>query len=160
MNEGDEFDIVALTYCVTYEMSPPAWEDPLCEFAFMDDSGETLPPPEDGAETSGMGLSGMASLLPAESQEIVRHELEGVILDDVAPALRSIAFTEHSRTIEVNCRRLERVDFGAAGSLLNWVVEQQGRGRRVVFKNVNRLVAAFFGVVGINESAGVRRRVD
>ncbi len=159
MNEGDEFDIVALTYCVTYEMSPPAWEDPLCEFAFMDESGETLPPPDDGPESSGLGISGLTSLLP-ESQELVRHELEGVILDDVAPALQPIVFTEHTRTIEINCRHLERIDFGAAGALLNWAVEQQGRGRRVVFKNVNRLVAAFFGVIGISDSARVRRRVD
>lgn len=160
MNEGDEFDLVALNYCVTYEMSPPSWEDPRCECAFLDDSGATLPPPEGDDDGAGMPSSGLASLLPGAGQEVLRHELEGVILDDAAAALQGLRVTEHTRTIEFNCRRLERVDFGAAGALLNWAVEQQGRGRQVVFKHVNRLVAAFFGVVGVSDAARVRRRVD
>ncbi|HMN21273.1 MAG TPA: STAS domain-containing protein [Ottowia sp.] len=160
MNEGDEFDLVALNYCVTYEMSPPAWEDPRCECAFLDESGSTLPPPEADDERGGRASSGLASLLPGEGLDVLRRELEGVIQDDATAALQGLGITEHTRTIEFNCRRLERVDFGAAGALLNWAAEQQGRGRRVVFRHVNRLVAAFFGVVGISESARVRRRVD
>jgi hypothetical protein len=32
MGFADEFELVALDFCVTYEVSPPSWEAPLCHF--------------------------------------------------------------------------------------------------------------------------------
>lgn len=161
MNELDEFELVALNYCVTYEMSPPAWEEPHCEFAPMADSGETLPPRDAGDEPlATQAPRSDWGALPASGGEVARLELAGVLQDDALPALQPLVIGEQTRTIELSCRQLQRVDFGAAGTLLNWSAEQQGHGRRVVFRHVNRLVAAFFGVIGITESALVRRRVD
>jgi hypothetical protein len=48
-----------------------------------------------------------------------------------------------------------RVDFSAAGSILNWVAMRQADGYVVEFREVHRLVAAFFSVIGINEYARV-----
>lgn len=161
MNELDEFELVALNYCVTYEMSPPAWEEPQCEFAPMADSGETLPPQDGGDEPPATRAPRSDwGALPAGGGDVARLELSGVLLDDAMPALQPLVTGEQTRTIELSCRQLQRVDFGAAGTLLNWSAEQQGRGRRVVFRHLNRLVAAFFGVIGITDSALVRRRVD
>lgn len=163
MHQLDEFELVALNYCVTYEMSPPAWEEPRCEFAPLADSGETLPPPEAADEAHAVAPpTDVMSLLPAATQgpEVARLDLAGVILDDATEVLRPLVLGEHTRSIEFNCRQLRRVDFGAAGTLLNWAAEQQGHGRRVVFRHVNRLVAAFFNVIGITETAQVRRRMD
>ena len=168
LDEPDEFELVALNYCVTYEMSPPAWEDPRCEYAPMSESGHTLPPPDDEDAASvasaygdhplsgamGLGAAGAAGL------DIAQLPLEGEILGDAAHALQPLGVTARTRGIEFNCRHLQRVDFGAAGDLLNWTVQQQGQGRQVVFKHVNRLVAAFFGVIGISDSARVLRRID
>ena len=28
MHRADEFELLALNYCITYEVSPPPWEDP------------------------------------------------------------------------------------------------------------------------------------
>ena len=53
------------------------------------------------------------------------------------------------------CDRLIRIDFSAAGSVLNWAAEQQAHGRVVQFQNLHRLVAVFFNVVGISEHAWV-----
>ena len=53
-----------------------------------------------------------------------------------------------------------RVDFAAAGMLLNWAAEQQAKGRKVAFTHLNRLIALFFGVVGISEVARVSHRQD
>ena len=74
--------------------------------------------------------------------------------------LKPLVAAREATSFEVNCRQLLRVDFGAAGDLLNWSMEQQGRGHQVTFKQVNRLVAAFFGVIGINDSARVMLRTD
>ena len=169
MNEPDEFELVALNYCVTYEMSPPAWEDPRCECAPMTESGQTLPPP--GDEDDASSAAGVHSELPlsgamglgaagAAVPDVVRLPLEGEILGDAAHALQPLSVSARTRGIEFNCRHLQRVDFGAAGDLLNWAVQQQGQGRQVVFRHVNRLVAAFFGVIGISDTARVLRRVD
>ena len=169
MNEPDEFEMVALNYCVTYEMSPPSWEDPRCDFAPMTESGHTLPPPDDDDEAashasahSEMPLSDVMTLgaVGAAGPDVARLPLEGEVLGDAAHALQPLAVSARTRSIEFNCRHLQRVDFGAAGDLLNWTVQQQGQGRQVVFKHVNRLVAAFFGVIGISDAARVLRRID
>ena len=167
MDEPDEFELVALNYCVTYEMSPPAWEEPRCDFAPMTESGHTLPPPQDGEASahelhSELPHSGMAALGAAApgAAEIARLTLDGEILGDAAHALQPLSVTARTHRVEFNCRHLQRVDFGAAGDLLNWAVQQQGEGRQVVFRHVNRLVAAFFGVIGIADSARVLRRID
>jgi anti-anti-sigma regulatory factor len=57
--------------------------------------------------------------------------------------------------ILVGCHDLVRVDFAAAGSLLNWAATRHAEGCQVQFRDVHRLVAAFFTVIGINEYAQV-----
>ena len=60
--------------------------------------------------------------------------------------------------VNVSCARLIRVDFIAAGDLLNWVLVKRGEGRSVHFVDSHRLVALFFGAMGINEHAKVQVR--
>jgi ABC-type transporter Mla MlaB component len=60
----------------------------------------------------------------------------------------------------ISCAKLIRVDFSAAGALLNWVAARQAENREVQFSDVNRLVAAFFNVIGITEYAKVTTRID
>ncbi len=60
----------------------------------------------------------------------------------------------------VSCARLIRVDFSAAGSILNWVANRQEEGFNVQFREVHRLVGAFFNVIGINEHARVVLRAN
>lgn len=167
MNEADEFDTVALNYCITYEKSPPAWDPPRCEFNLMSETGATLPPVDATAAPSTTGPSTWlrtdVSSLGASTKsdtDVVRLELAGEILDDAAPLLQSLKVSIDTHVIELNCLHLRRIDFAAAGSLLNWAVQQHSQGRRVVFQNVNRLVDVFLGVIGISDYARVRRRVD
>jgi hypothetical protein len=60
--------------------------------------------------------------------------------------------------VTVTCQKLIRVDFVAAGDLLNWVMAKRGENRTVTFADAHRLVALFFGAMGINENASVRVR--
>mgnify|MGYP001764644893 CR=1 FL=1 len=46
----------------------------------------------------------------------------------------------------------------AAGDLLNWVLARRNEGRVVQFVDAHRLVALFFGAMGINEHARVQVR--
>ncbi|MEZ5632061.1 MAG: hypothetical protein R3F09_15315 [Burkholderiaceae bacterium] len=169
MNELDEFELVALNYCVTYEVSPPSWEDPLNQFVRLDDAGVTLPPPQDDmAQQVGQGFAPTDVAPPVPRLEAengrVKGVLVGVITDDVEKALKPVSVATDGaasvQLIELNCRQLERMDFGAAGALLNWVTMQKALKREVSLRQVNRLVGAFFGVIGIHEAARVVVRKD
>ena len=178
MDEMDEFELVALNYCVTYEVSPPAWEDPVAKFVPVTEPGgeDTLPPPQEGEEeqqqqTARDALAGafqqtdFASPDMADGEEgLIKGDLNGVITDDVEKVLQAVNLaierTARVRRVEINCRLLLRMDFGAAGALLNWVTMQQTLKRQIVLRQVNRLVGAFFGVIGIHEVARVVLRKD
>jgi anti-anti-sigma regulatory factor len=87
---------------------------------------------------------------------LVKLELKGNVLGDATQALNSFDPGAHpGEGIVVSCRGLVRVDFSAAGSILNWVAQREADGRKVQFRDVHRLVAAFFNVIGINEHARV-----
>ena len=171
MGEMDEFELVALNYCVTYEVSPPAWEDPVAKFVPIAESSEDMLAPQQEEEETrdplaeAFPLTDFASSRIAYDEDgLIKGELSGVITDDVEKVLRTVnTAIEHAarvRVVDINCRLLLRMDFGAAGALLNWVTMQQALKRQVVLRQVNRLVGAFFGVIGIHEVACVVLRKD
>ena len=53
---------------------------------------------------------------------------------------------------------LQMASLAAAGTLLQWLLATQARGGAVELVEVNRLVAGFFHVVGIDEAVTVRLR--
>jgi anti-anti-sigma regulatory factor len=88
-------------------------------------------------------------------------ELAGQLLGDATESLTPLEVGGASRRILlVACDKLIRVDFSAAGSILNWAAALQAAGCQVVFCNVHRLIAVFFNVIGINEHARVLPRQD
>ena len=153
----DEFEFVALDYCVTYEVSPPPWSDPLCEYVEGSVPSplpeEVVPPPSLGAVDTGPGgPDAIAATLV---------ELAGEVLGDAAGSLDKFqAELKGSNRLVISCARLIRVDFSAAGSILNWVALRQSEGCQVEFREVPRLVGAFFNVIGINEHAQVVLRTS
>ena len=99
MHRPDEFELVALDYCVTYEVSPPSWDSARCEF-------KPLQP--DGSVATGHTIIGEAfrdSLvvghehglrrLPvagpnSQMSNIATVELAGQILGDATEALEML----------------------------------------------------------------------
>ena len=164
MQLQDDFELVALEYCVTFEVSPPSWQDARC--SFYRDSGE---PPE--ARMADDGLSAPGDLAAEQGSDSAHAltvpmgletvpatlvELSGEVLGE---ATESLARLEDARQgggrLVISCANLIRVDFSAAGSILNWVALRQAEGCNLQFRDVHRLVAAFFNVIGINEHARV-----
>ncbi|WNO05883.1 STAS domain-containing protein [Rhodoferax mekongensis] len=142
----DEFELVALDYCVTYEVSPPACEPAKCNYAVWA-APSVARSTSDFIATVPMGL---------DSVTISSQELRGEVLGDAMTVLAGIdGARDASNSIAVSCRYLVRVDFSAAGSILNWVAMRQAEGCMVQFQDVHRLVAAFFNVIGISEHARV-----
>lgn len=142
----DEFELVALDYCVTYEVSPPAWEPAQCVYTTWS-SAALSAKPADFSATVPVALN---------SVTVSSQELRGEVLGDASEVLAAIdSASAIAETVSVSCRYLVRVDFSAAGSILNWVAQKQAQGCTVQFEDVHRLVAAFFNVIGINEHARI-----
>lgn len=168
MGRPDEFELTALDFCVTYEVSPPGWEKPRCHFMGI----------STGQGESGMSVLGESviepvpgvSTLPQESvfdgqSSGLNHlglvELSGEIRGDPQAMLEALeARLQGADVLIISCRNLIRVDFSAAGTLLNWVSGHHAQGRMVQFVDVHRLVSAFFHVIGITEYAKVVVRND
>ena len=161
MAQQDEFELAALDYCVTYEVSPPPWRPPQCQHVFehvalsevnaigmLPVEGRLLNP-----STGGQPFPVLSAELDAMSG--TELELSGEIMGDAAGALGRYEPGTGKGCLVISCARLIRVDFSAAGSLLNWVAEREAEGCEVRFIDVPRLVAAFFSVIGISEHAQV-----
>lgn len=166
MNRPDEFELTALDFCVTYEVSPPGWEKPTCRCTSLSEDTSD----ESSSMLGEVSFEQVSSLYPNDSaidshnsefNQVGLVELSGEIRGDPQHTLdeleKRLAGTD---VLIISCRNLIRVDFSAAGTLLNWVSAHHADGRLVQFVDAHRLVAAFFQVIGITEHAKVVVRVD
>ncbi|MDO9357553.1 MAG: STAS domain-containing protein [Polaromonas sp.] len=169
-HQPDDFELTALDFCVTYEVSPPAWESARCEYKPLDPqgaavSGQTII----GDVYRDSAPSSISSVLEGDTQmdgnsqmsNLFSVELAGQIEGDAIDVLDKLeAKLMGADIMVISCARLIRVDFSAAGTLLNWVSAREAENRAVQFTDVHRLVAAFFNVIGITEHARVLSRSD
>ncbi|WPB56241.1 STAS domain-containing protein [Xylophilus sp. GOD-11R] len=159
MGRIDDYEEAALDYCITYEVSPPAWQEPRCicqvlqggmqpafdhaSVAFADDDAPQPPPlPELVGEIG----SDIASVLARVGEARERQLL-------MAPM-------DRDELLAIDCSRLVRLDFVAAGSVLGWAAARHAEGLAVEFRHLHRLAGIFFNVTGINEYARVYVRPD
>lgn len=166
----DEFELAALDFCVTYEVSPPAWEIARCEYKPMDKQGLAVADNtiigevyRDSITSSLSAFDGDTQMdaLTSQMSHLLSVELSGYIEGDAIAMLEKLETKLMGADIMmISCANLIRVDFSAAGTLLNWVSARQAENRAVHFSDVHRLVAAFFNVIGITEHAKVSTRRD
>ena len=158
----DQFDEVAIDYCVTFEVSPPSWENSRCKAQLIGSTQntQTLSLSVVGEATTSFMDTSMLSEDEAPAQvQITSLELAGQLSGDMAELLGRLSKqVADSRVIRISCALLMRVDFVAAGDLLNWVAQRHAEGREIVFHETHRLVALMFGAMGINETAKVQLR--
>lgn len=159
----DQFDEVAIDYCVTFEVSPPSWENSRCKAQLSGSTQNTEPlslSVVGEATTSFMDTSMLSEEeAPAQQVQITSLELAGQLSGDLSDLLGRLSMqVGDSRVIRISCALLMRVDFVAAGDLLNWVAQRHAEGRELVFHETHRLVALMFGAMGINETARVQLR--
>lgn len=139
MRLQDDFELAALDYCITYELVPPDWTDARCDYS----------------EVSALDLAGAAPHTHA-APDPLQPGLRGEMVGDASAGLAMMEMLHQpGQPLVVDCAGLLRVDFAAAGSMLNWASGQHAQGVHVQFKQVHRLVAAFFTIVGIHEFATV-----
>jgi anti-anti-sigma regulatory factor len=167
MKRADEFELTALDFCVTYELSPPGWERPRCQFQSLSPEGvvefaKSTHNEDDPEQGPSSYLSDFMTEAPSTSfNDVGMADLGGELLGDPQDLLNTLERRLKGADVWIiSCRNLIRVDFSAAGTVLNWVSGHHAQGRTVQFVDVHRLVAAFFHVIGITEYAKLVLRND
>jgi anti-anti-sigma regulatory factor len=99
--------------------------------------------------------------LPFVDASAIRIGLFGDVQGTGATELKQLqSALQLEGDVLVSCEGLVRVDFSAAGSILNWVASAQAMGKKIEFCSLSYLVATFFNLVGINEHARVSARAN
>ena len=154
LGEHEDFESLALDYCVVYEVSPPSWKDLPCECM---------------EEVSASAFAALAedptSVLPHESPDYssvyANCELSGKLMGDCAEMLdRLQAASDSAPNVVVSCAHLIRIDFTATGGILNWASACEAAGCHVEFVNVPRLIAVFFKMLGLDGHAKITVRAN
>lgn len=156
-NRPVEFDEAAIDYCITYERSPPSWEPAAC--TVREGTEAIHPHSRTLSRVSGVSTSFVESTMQhdADYVQVALLTLSGQLAGDIGTTLQKLdEQLGASVALDIDCEHLLRVDFVAAGDLLNWVLARRAEGREVSFLNPHRLVAMFFGAMGINEHARVK----
>jgi hypothetical protein len=155
VNRPDQFDDVAIDYCVTYEVSPPSWEPTRCTVRVSGPSSNTR-----SAILSSVGDVSTSIMDDGKGEVAVTSlEISGQLAGDQGALLAHLdQRLGDSKLVRICCALLIRVDFVAAGDLLNWVIAKRAEGRQVTFFDVNRLVALMFGAMGISEHVSTQLR--
>ena len=140
-----------------YKRQPPSWDRAQCKVKVGAPGASQLP---SSVLPSSEPSSGFAESQMIDGAHGPAHcELSGQLTGDITGLLHRLTLELGTApSIHVSCARLIRVDFIAAGDLLNWVLSRKAENRQVTFADSNRLVALFFGAMGINEHARVRVR--
>jgi len=128
-----EFDEIALQYAMTYEVSPPSYE-------------ERSVAPASAPAASGAGLEG-ALVSPAE--------LTGPA-DEFLGKIDNAAQTHERVTVDLS--PTARVDFAAAGGLLHLSERLSAAGKVIEFRHPNALVGALLEVIGVATHAAIVAR--
>lgn len=128
LNLESEFEEASIDYCVTFEVSPPAFVAP---------KNKVTTEFEETAATDA---------------EIDRLMMPSIIEGRTDALIESIVVhSQHHNPAILDCARLSRVDFGSAGQLLSGLAPLARNGKVLEFHNVNYLVAALFNVMGLSD---------
>ncbi|TFW04842.1 hypothetical protein E4K72_12125 [Oxalobacteraceae bacterium OM1] len=127
LNREKDFEEASIDYCVTFEVSPPAFVAP----------------------QNKVTTASAAPATAAASEHFMMPPVVEGRIDDLIVAIASYS-DEHSPAI-IDCSRLVRVDFNAAGRLLTGLSPFCGNGKVIEFHHVNHLVTALFTVIGLQD---------
>ena len=137
-----------------------SWAPPVCACVVREESPAEFADLETGALQS---IHALPETPVANGKSVVAgampQGLYGVLEGD--PQAHLDALTQQAQAgqvLEIACGQLIRVDFVAAGSILNWAAELQNQGYSLRFTQLHQLVAAFFFMIGIQEHAKLQVR--
>jgi ABC-type transporter Mla MlaB component len=133
-NREHEFEEASIDYCITFEVSPPPFAPPVHR------SGPQQEEPDDAASGNGF-------LMPT---------VVGSRTDQLLAAINAHASLHDPLVLD--CSRLDRVDFSAAGQLMMGLAPLARHGKSIEMHDVSRLVTALFSMIGLADIARILPR--
>ncbi len=130
LNQEKDFEEASIDYCITFEVSPPAFVAPKNKV--------TTDAEESGSVDTVSDRFTMPTVIEGKTDQLVAA---------------IIAYAADHHPVVLDCSRLTRVDFSAAGQLLSSLAPLSGKG--VEFIHVNHLVTALFNVMGLKDIARI-----
>jgi len=144
LDRHDDFEEAAIQYCITFEVSPPSWEQS---------------PPNIKVGTAAVRPAGAVPAAAVAPPPPGPLDWRGVIDGEGEPHFTRLAQEARNGTrLLVDCRYLKRMGFTAASALLALVMKLQSGGVRVEFHHVNPLVTALLNLLGVSAVAAVQPR--
>ncbi len=162
MQLDEDFESLALDFCIAFEVSPPAWERTQNHFKSLDEEDADGDVQIGHTVFDSMLMDDAAAAASVNAPVVMAGvELSGQIHGDTTALLETLNQRRQGQSVLVlDCSLLMRIDFTAAGNLLNWVIEQKSQGVKVQFSQAHRLVAALFDALGLSEQARVVLRTN
>lgn len=136
LNREKDFEEASIDYCITFEVSPPAFVAPKNKVTTAT------------AEDSG-------SINTVSDCFVMPTVIEGKI-ESLISAIST--FSVGHNPVVLDCSRLNRVDFTAAGELTSSLAPLCTEGRKIELHNVNHLVVVLFNVMGLKEFVRIHPR--
>lgn len=133
LNDEISFERLSMDYCVTYEISPPAYEKPQNIVT---------------AESAGISV---------EFAEVERFLMPKVIENNIDALIEKITiFAEKHHSLQLDCKELDRVDFSVCGQLLSGLIPLSTKlNVPIEFQDVNHLVIALLTALGFKNVASI-----
>jgi len=122
-----EFEDLAVDFAVTFELSPPSWENV--------QAAQEVAAPADEIPLDAFALKGVIS---EASQDQIAKLLE---------------YADSSTEVMVDCSAVTRVDYAYVGSLLGQMMQLLGSGKVITLQGQNALVNELFRAMGIDQLA-------
>lgn len=126
LNREKDFEETAMDYCITYEVSPPSFSAP------------------DKVATAA------GAPAPAAADRFMLPPLIAGDIIELATAIETYA--QGAAVVLLDCSRLARIDYAAAGALLARL-RPLAQHARIELRDLNHLVAALFKLLGYGEVA-------
>lgn len=133
-----EFETLSLDYAVAYEVSPPPWDASHARKA-EPISGEFSMSSQPERPVEALRLSGtLTGASPQQLNELYNYAASHAL-------------------VNIDMSLVNRVDFVAAGALLNAFMSLAHNGKGIMIHGANEMVQALFTIVGINQYVVVAR---
>jgi len=135
MGRQDAFEEMAINYAVTFEMSPPSWE------------------PKRVAAAEPKPVLALAGDAPDEDDGVRAYAPKGDLKAERFSDLQG--FVEKLDPVVLDFSAVIRIDFISAGTLVNLLTGIKRKGKRILIRHPNHLVAELLGVVGLRAVADI-----
>jgi anti-anti-sigma regulatory factor len=136
LNREAEFEERSIDYCVTFEVSPPAFVSP--QDKVTTDVEETAAQDEENAD---------------------RFAMPSLVDGATATLVQQITAYAHDRNpVMLDCSGLTRMDFNAAGQLFGGLTPLLSAGKQIVLYHPNHFIIALCGVMGVKDMLTIVQR--